>query len=156
MLRSLVAPPGGLGLPNLLADLLPGRPWMTFSLREPDESHTHSQTGRGKVSVFPPPGWGHQLGIVKSVFDRTTLLPGAVLGSGYLRSSKSLPSWRSGSVSPCFFQGRPQLNVGESSAEYVCVGCGGWRLGGGCREEEPYCVELIKTKMLFFVLKAFG
>lgn len=129
-LRSLVALAGGLGLPNLLADLFPGRPWMTFSLQEPDESHT--QPDRAWEGVCLCTSWlGTPAGHWQvCVWQNHPFLPGAVLGSGYLRSSRSCPHGEVVLTLRVFFQGRPQLNVGESSAGYVRADGGGWRLGG--------------------------
>ena len=60
--------PGGLRW-TLLADSLPRRPRMTFSLQESGESHTCSQVGRGRVSASFLQGRRRQLDIATSDFD---------------------------------------------------------------------------------------
>ena len=52
-----------------LADSLPGRPWMTLSLQESDESRTRSQVGRRRVSAFLLHGRRRQLDFATSDFD---------------------------------------------------------------------------------------
>ena len=52
-----------------LADSLPGRPWMTLSLQESDESHTRSQVGSRRVSAFLLHGRRRQLDFATSDFD---------------------------------------------------------------------------------------